>query len=77
MVYEAEVSPGHTRAGHESLVLGLHFTNKLSQLQTGGKAAPHFFSFHFQYPTPLMAGGSLFIPLSTWQQECARNRGQR
>lgn len=48
MVYEVEVSPGHMRAGHESQALGLHFTNKLSLLQTGGKAAPHFFSFHFQ-----------------------------
>lgn len=48
MVYEAEVSPGHMRAGHESQALCLHFTNKLSLLQTGGKAAPHFFSFHFQ-----------------------------
>ncbi|KAK2919699.1 hypothetical protein Q8A73_001903 [Channa argus] len=62
MVYEVEVSPGHIRAGHERRALGLHFTNKLSLLQTGGKAAPHFFSFHFQYPTPLMAGGSLQLP---------------
>lgn len=61
MVYEVEVSPGHMRAGHESQALGLHFTNKLSLLQTGGKAAPNFFSFHFQYPTPLMAGSSLHL----------------
>ncbi len=48
MVCEAEVSPGHMRAAHESQALGLHFTNKLSLLQTSGKAAPHFFSLHFQ-----------------------------
>lgn len=45
MVYEAKISSGHTRAGHESC---LYFTNKLSLLQTGGKAAPHFFPFYFQ-----------------------------
>lgn len=45
MVYESEVSKGHMRAGHESQALCLHFTNKLSPLQTDGKAATHFLLF--------------------------------
>lgn len=71
IVYEVEVSPGHVGAGHESWAFGLHFTNKLSLLQTGGKTATHFLS-NSQHRS-----GPAALCISAWQQECARSRSQR
>ena len=39
MVYEVEVSPGHTREQDmKAKALGLHFTNKLSSTSNGEEA---------------------------------------